>query len=154
MQLLKAFLASWCPFYEGESWRGGKVLWVNNGRGCNLKPIRERRYFYWNVLSLSFPAPPIDRRAKYNSSGKHHSIEIFLSLFFFFIHKLKTLCFGFFSVTVAFNWPRCACDWECLQSGSQKHIIALWAGVSSSFYRLQFLLVSLCCSHTTENRNL
>lgn len=57
------------------------MVWMNNRRGCNLKPIIEKRYIYWNVLLLSFPAPPIDRKAKHNSSGKHHPTEIF---FFFF----------------------------------------------------------------------
>lgn len=64
------------------------MVWMNNRRGCNLKPIIEKRYFYWNVLLLSFPAPPTDREAKYNSSGKHHSFEIF-----FFNTRIENFAF-------------------------------------------------------------
>lgn len=60
-----------------------KIMLMNNKKGRNLKPIIVKRYFYWNVLLLTFPALPIDRRTKYSFSDKH-------CLRGFFTYKLKT----------------------------------------------------------------
>lgn len=43
-------------------------------KGRNLKPIIAKRGIFTGMLLLSFPALPIDRRAKY----KYRLIEIFL----------------------------------------------------------------------------
>lgn len=98
VQVLKAFLAWWCPSYWGETWRGGKVVWVNNRRGCNLKPIREKRYFFTGMFCC-WVSQHLQLTGKLNTIPVADTIQLRGFYYYFFKYTNWKPCV--FSVTVA-----------------------------------------------------